>query len=211
MSFNLKVEEIKYIKILYTTTEGEVIKSKAAVKKIDAREIVACEKYQENVFVKTPQEIDLSIIYNDGIYKAKGILKTFENSDPYMFFIIETPQNYEREQKREFFRVNSNYACTLKSNNSDKETSYAVSCINISANGIKVLSKAEFTEKKPFILLIQIKDKTIQTEAKIIRSEKIKNNFEISLTFTKISDKDRDYISQTCLQKQLEQKRNSLK
>ena len=70
MSFNLKVEEIKYIKILYTTTEGEVIKSKAAVKKIDAREIVACEKYQENVFVKTPQEIDLSIIYNDGIYKA---------------------------------------------------------------------------------------------------------------------------------------------
>ena len=44
MQFNLKLEEIKYLKILYSDIYGELCDLKVAIKKIDEREIFACAK-----------------------------------------------------------------------------------------------------------------------------------------------------------------------
>ena len=45
---------------------------------------------------------------------------------------------------------------------------------------------------------------------KYIRSERINDSYKLSFAFTKISEKDRDCISQICILKQIETKRNNI-
>ena len=52
MSFNLKIDDIKYIKISYTDSDGSALTVKAAVKRIDNREILACAKSKENLVIQ---------------------------------------------------------------------------------------------------------------------------------------------------------------
>ena len=55
-----------------------------------------------------------------------------------------------------------------------------------------------------------VNERMVRANIKYIRSEKLDDGYKISFAYTNISDSDRDYISQVCIKKQLEQKRNSL-
>ena len=85
MSFDLNLNNIKYIKISYKNTENEISTIKAILKKIEKSEILACIKAEENLKLTTPQEITLNIVCSEGLYKATTILKKIEIDTPYNF------------------------------------------------------------------------------------------------------------------------------
>ena len=105
MKFSFKLEEIKYTKISYKDCEGYINSLKAAIKDINEEKILACAKVKDSLGIEIPQEIDFSVICNDGIYKTKTILKSIENNEPYVFFILKTPTGIEYQQNREYFRA----------------------------------------------------------------------------------------------------------
>jgi c-di-GMP-binding flagellar brake protein YcgR len=206
MKFNLKEEEIKYIKIFYTDIEKKELTTRAVIKKINNREIIACAKFEEKCHITTPQNVSISFVYSDGIYKTNTTLKSAENEEPYLFFIFETPQEVFYEQNREFFRINSSYNCTCIGKDNFE---FNTKSLDLSANGISILT--ENFENIPDEIIIFINNTPIPTTVQHIRTEEYSDKYKMSFTFINISEKNQNLISQTCIQKQLEQRRNSIK
>lgn len=210
MKFNFKLEDIKYVKILYKDKSSTPCITKAGLKKIDEREIFACGKFEDGLEIDTPQEITLSFICNDGLYRTKTILKSVENDEPYTFFTLNTPQGIEYEQNREYFRVLAKYDCIYKVLVDGVAVEYNSKTVDISANGVSILLPKHIISERNSELYIIINNKPFRTKIKFVRSEKVNEGYKISFTYVDISEQDRDFISQICLKKQLEQRRNSI-
>ena len=209
MKFKVKIEDIKYVKIYYKTLSSTFCNSKIGIKSMNEKEIIACGKFEKSLNIETPQQIDMSIVCNDGLYKTKTNLISFTDEIPYTFFKIETPKSIEYEQNREYFRVSANLDCIYKIFETDKE--YRTKTVDLSANGVSIeLPTHEISEKFSEINLL-INNKKITILVKYVRSEKIKDGYKISFTYHKISETDRDFISQICIQKQLQERRKHLK
>lgn len=211
MKFNLSLEDIKYIKILYKDNDGNPSTIKAAMKSVNEKEIIACAKSEDELYIETPQEITLSIICSDGLYRTKTKLKSAENEEPYIFFIIETPQGLEYQQNREYFRVSVEYNCIYKIVTEDKIKEFKTHTIDISANGVSIFLPVHEISTEEASIEIFFDDINIASKIRYVRSEKMENGYKLSFTYTAISNIDRDFISQVCIKKQLEQKRNSIK
>lgn len=205
MNFNLNIEDIKYLKILYKDSSEKGCTIKAAIKSINNREFLACAKYEDNIDIPAPQEIILSIVCSDGLYRTKTRMKSVELEEPYVFIALDSPVGLEYQQNREYFRINAEYNCTYSIDGRD----FASKTFDISANGISILLPMHITSDNESEISINLEGRIIEAKIKYIRSEKVNTNHKLSFTFTEISDSDRDYISQVCIKKQLEAKRNA--
>ena len=211
MKFNLDLNSVKYIKILYQDAVGNPATAKVALKRVDNREILTCTKFEEGLEIPTPQEIILSIICNDGLYRTKTKLKSDENDEPYTFFILETPSGIEYQQNREYFRVAVKYDCTYSTSTYYETKQIKAQTYDISANGVSLIFPIHEISVNNANLCLKINDKEINTKLKFIRSEKCENGYKFSFMFSKISTSDQDYISQVCIKKQLEQRKYAIK
>jgi c-di-GMP-binding flagellar brake protein YcgR len=210
MGFNLNLENILYMKIMYKDASGNFCPIKSAIKSINEKEMLICSKYIANLEIEVPQEIMLSIICNDGLYKTKAQLRRLENEEPYAFWFVQTPQGLEYQQNREYFRIIADYECIYSLKNGDNLKEIFTKTINISANGVSIFSEEYAVSTQDAVLLININGRKIQTKVKFIRSEKIDDCYKLSFKFTDMNENDRDFISQTCIKKQLEDRRNAL-
>ena len=70
MEFNLNIENINYIKIKYTDKEGFKHCIKSAIKNINEKEILSCTKYEIFINITYPQDAELDIATDSGLYKA---------------------------------------------------------------------------------------------------------------------------------------------
>ena len=211
MKFSFKLEEIKYVKLGYKDSEGYIENSKAAIKEINEKQILACARFNDGIELDLPQEIDFSVICNDGIYKTKTILKSVEKDEPYVFFILETPVGIEYQQNREYFRVPVKYDCIYKIREDGSIKEFSAQTADISANGVSIILPTHTISEEISELVININDIKIVTKVHYVRSEKVDNGHRLSFSFASISELDRDFISQVCIKKQLEQRRNSIK
>lgn len=210
MKFNFNLEDIKYLKILYSDVNNNPATVKAAIKRVNEREIVSCIKYIEGLSVNTPQEVTLSVICNDGLYRTKTKLKSVDEEDPYIFFILETPQGLEHQQNREYFRITANYNCTYYVEYNEEDKCFTTSTVDLSANGVSIIIPELAFSEDDSDIEIMINEKIIQAKIRYVRSERVNEGYKISFTYTSISDADRDYISQVCIKQQLEHKKTSL-
>lgn len=210
MRFNIELENIKYIKILCTDADDKPCNIKAAIKKINEREIIACTRFEENFSAKTPQNVTLSIICTDGLYRTKTKLKSVEDADPYLIFVLEAPQGLEYQQNREYFRVPVKYSCTYSLKVQDEIKHYNAETVDLSANGVSILLPEHITSNEECYLEILIEGIEIRTKVQYIRSEKTNEGYRISFKFSQITNQDQDFISKVCIQRQLEQKRNTI-
>lgn len=205
MKFNLNLDNINYIKIVYKDKSDTVCCTKAAIKNMNERDIYACAKFENNLFLNTPQEVALSFVCENGLYRTSTTLKYIENDAPYTFFTMKTPVGIEYQQNREYFRVKMDEDAIISF---DKET---IPCKihDISANGVRLilLRKVEIPEEADLDLLFA--PKGIKTKAKFIRFDNEDNVPKVSFEFIGMTDSDRDFISQKCIQKQLEYKRSN--
>lgn len=211
MKFDFKMEEINYIKIVCKDLYGNLERIRAAFKSMNDGEILACTKSNTVLNIETPQNVMLNIICDNGLYYAETILKSVENDDPYVFFTLKTPDNLEFSQKREFFRVLASLKCICNSNMDNRINNIELKTFDLSANGICIISPSFFEFKNITDLEVFINDRKVETKVRYIRSENFNEGYKISFSFAKISEHDRDFISQFCIKKQLEQRRNNLR
>ena len=206
MQFNLRLEDLKYLKITYKNNNESLYTPKAANKQIDMRELLVCIKFQDNMKIPAPQNINLSIVCNDGLYKTSSSLKYLYNEPPYTFLALEKPKNLEYQQNREFFRIIANYKCIYRV--SDRE--FEVKTNNLSANGISIFSPELIIDDSTSVIFIEINGKKMEIPVNYVRSERVEKGYNISFSFNSISESNRDFISQVCIKKQLEDRRNSI-
>lgn len=207
MKFNLSLENIKYVKILYANADGNPTSVRAALKRIDEREITACFKYEEDFNIKTPQQVTLSMICSEGLYRTKTILKSYSINPPYITFYLETPESLEYQQNREYFRIPVSYKCIYYVDNNGQHSSFDAQTLDISANGVSILLPVHIFSEEDAEIEMMIEEKLVSAKIRYVRSEKIPSGYKLSFKYTEIQNRDRDYISQICIQKQIEDKR----
>ena len=209
MKFNLNIEDIKYIKILYADANGNPVSAKAGLKKITEREITACLKFEDYFHIEIPQVITISFVCPDGLYRTKTKLKSYLSEAPYIILYMETPENLEFRQNREYFRVPASYQCKYYVNNNGTPAVFDATVADISANGISIIMPVHIFPEDNAEIEVLTDGKTVKTGVRYIRSERFNDGYKLSFTYTEISNKDRDYIAQLCIKKQLEYKRNN--
>lgn len=210
MKFNLNLNDIKYVKILYKNELGNPSSTKAALKRANEHEFLACTKFEDGLNIETPQTITLSIICNDGLYRTKTELKKIENDEPYTFFVLAPPSGIEYQQNREYFRVAVGFDCIFSAWSKDGDINIKAKTYDISANGVSIITKEDIAPIGDSDLSVLINGIEIRSRVRFVRSEKINDEYKHSFFFTNISNNDRDFISQVCIKKQLEAKRNSI-
>ena len=215
MKFNLKSDEIDYVKILYKDNYGFSRIAKAFIKNISEYDIYACIKKDDFEKIPSPQEISAGFACKDGLYKSKTTLKYTKYEEPYLYFSIQTPDEVDYQQNREYFRVNIDKEVTIYYETEDGEAVINCTTYDISANGVRVMLEKETKFPQEVFVEIKLDKKTVRTKAKYVRTEieegQIKAAFIFSaFSFLNLEQADLDYISRVCLQKQIADKRNSM-
>ena len=215
MKFALDINNVNYIKIVYKDVSGTSHCSKAIVKQIGEKEIIACTKADIKPKIDTPQEVNLSFACDDGLYKATTILKYISNlydDDSYVYFRLKTPEEIEYHQDREYFRVRAGIKVIIYYNQPDTEQTQSLECYayDISANGIRVWFMEPTDISQNVKLEILFDGRKIYTNAHCVRTDFENKISMLSFKFNGIKEQDVDYISQFCIKKQLEIKRSQL-
>lgn len=205
MKFNLNFNNINYIKIVYKDNSDKTCCTKAAIKSINERDIFACAKFEDGLHIKTPQDILVSFVCDNGLYRTTTTLKFLESEPPYIFFTMKTPEGLEYQQNREYFRVLMEEDVIL---GFDGKVIPA-KIYDISANGVSLILPDKIEIPDEVYLDLLFKPKNIKTRAKFIRFDNENDKYKASFKFIDIKNADIDLISQKCIQKQLEYKRNS--
>lgn len=204
MKFNLNLDSINYIKMVYKDGSDNTCCTKAAIKSMSEREIFACAKFEDGLSIQTPQEVSLSFVCENGLYRTMTTLKYVEKDEPYVFFGIKTPLGLEYQQNREYFRVRMEEDVILTFN----KTSIPCKVHDISASGVRVILPEKIEIPNEVILDILFSPKNVKTKARFIRMDNEDNVLKAAFEYVGISEADMDLISQKCIKKQLEYKRN---
>ena len=209
MKFNLNTENINYVKITYKDNNDFAHCIKAAIRLITEHELLACIKVDELPDIKVPQEVSLGIACENGLYKTKTILKKIEEDDAYMLLSIQRPDEVEYQQKREYFRVKIKENVSILYTLNEQNITYSGITYDISAKGVRIeLDKVtDFPEEVKLVLYLP--QKTINVQAKYIRSDEDDKILKASFQFVNIAQSDLDYVSQLCFRKQLEERRKN--
>jgi len=212
MKFNFDRARINYIQISYKLSDSTLCFCKVGLRTVDAKTVVVSGKI-DNIFeMRKAQDLTMDIVCADGLYRAKTKLKSIKEDHPYTYLFLENPDEVIYQQNREFFRIEADYPCLSVSEDDEGNIQqYNTETINLSANGISLLFNQKLLTKTFVNLVLYINEKEINIKARLVRNEKYKNLYKTSFSFVRISESDRDYISQICIQKQIIERRKLLK
>ncbi len=211
MKLNLNAENINYIKITYKDNNSFSHCIKASVKSINSIDIIACIKTEERLYIKTPQEIELGIAGDNGLFKANSVLKYTDWQEPYEFLGIKIPDDAEFFQNREYFRVKTEQSAEIILESDDNNLKKILcKTHDLSANGVCLVLDRLYDFPEDAKLKIRFPEREVITKAKYIRSDEDDGIVKVSYEFNELSSQDMDFISQVCLKIQLENKRKTL-
>ena len=210
MKFNLKLENIKYVKIHCEDSNGDSISIKTGIKSITESQIVLLTKYSDSYTSIQPQEINADFVCDDGIYYIKTRIRKVEKDTPYIIYILDSAQEMDYQQNREYFRIPYKTECICETNIQGEISHYCGETINMSANGMKVVFPNCFITNGNCKISFKIENKKFELQSCYIRSENVNNEYLISFSYNKIDDSEREFLSQFCIKQQLEQRRKNL-
>lgn len=210
MKFNLNLDNINYIKLVYKDKDNNPRCTKAAIKSLGEHEIYACAKFDNDFSIKTPQNISLSFICDNGLYRTTTTLKYIQKEEPYIFFTLETPESLDYQQNREYFRVRLYEDVIIAYTYNEQAKKVITKTYDISANGIRIELTEPVTFPEEVVVNILFPKRNITTKARFIRTDDEDDILKASFNFIDLSEKDIDMISQICIQKQLEYKRSKM-
>ncbi len=211
MIFNLNLENINYLKIIYKDKNDTTRCAKAAIKKMNEFDIIACTKLENGFNLRTPQDISLSFICENGLYRTTTSLKYIDIKDEYVFFTIKSPVGLDYQQNREYFRVRMEVPVTILYERYGISKKLTGVTYDISANGVRLsFDKVEEISNDVEIIFL-FENKIIATKAQLIRMDTDVKIYDAAFKFVDLKSNDMDFISQLCIKTQLEYKRNSIK
>lgn len=211
MKLDLEKANINYVQVLYKSDDTTIRTFKAGLRSVDDSTITISGKSDDSLMINSSQDVTLDFICQDGLYRCSVKLKYLKTETPYTYLVLEKPKDFIYQQNREYFRIDVNYPSAVIVREKDGIKRYNVETLNISANGVSLLFPQKIFTEYPVEFVLNINNKKLEIIARLIRCDKFKNQYKISFAFQKISEADRDFISQICIQKQLEERRKHLK
>ena len=205
MKFRLNIDYIKFTELKCGNTT-----IKCDVRSINNEKIFLCSKYNVDYLKIASQDVVAKFVCIDGLYTIKTKLELVKRDEPYVIFTLKTPLEMNFEQKRNFFRIETSQSCICETELDGVISQYSGIIVNLSANGVCALFPNYFLTNGECSFKFKLDGKDFILKSKYIRSENYNNNYKVSFTFTEIADEEKDFISKTCFQKQLENRRKNM-
>lgn len=209
MKFNLSEENVNYVKITYADKENFSHCIKSAVRLIGGTEILVSTKFEEDVFIPVPQDVDIGIACDNGLYKAHTVLRKVEFEDPYTLLSLKKPEEVEFQQNREYFRVKIQENAIISYENGEEQVKLSALTYDLSAKGVRIEIDEEIDFPAQVTISLFFQNKIIVAPSEFIRNDNEDNILKASFRFTDISQSDLDFISQVCFKKQIEDRRKN--
>lgn len=210
MKLNFRLEDIRYANLLYRDSNGNPCMDSIIIKDLKDNILANC-KASKRLQLQSKQNVTLSIVCSDGLYILKTKVKSVEQDEPYIFIVFEQAESIEHHQKREYFRVPAMYECMVYARVDKELQDIKVKTFDISANGICLFIPDNVQYQNINELTINIENNFIKIKVKYIRAVKLEKGSKVSYYFDYISESDRNFISQVCIKKQIEERRNLLR
>ena len=104
------ISEIEYAKV---DIPEMGVSYKTAVTALGEQTTTANMLSKEKIDIQTPIDIMISYVAKDAMYSAPTTLMVAQYNRPYMVFTIKTPEELERLQRREYYRVKVNIGAKI--------------------------------------------------------------------------------------------------
>ena len=184
--------KIEYIKIVIPELGSEYISTKY---KTGGRTTSVDIESNNKIFLKTPREVVFCCITEKALYHTKTTLLNIQHFNSVSTFILMTPQDFEEQQKRKYYRVKTDNEVKLYYDENGTQKVIPCRACNLSAGGIRII-----LQERPVLpvfanLDIIFKDKTITAKGKLIRCYYNNNIPQAAFEFIEISKEDIEYIS----------------
>ena len=145
---------------------------------------------------ETDESVELFSMTTKGQLYFESIVKEVQNDIVSVWF----PITYKYLQRREYSRVYLNKTITLQ----DGNNVITAQVVDISAGGLKIITKEQLELLKEYKISIEIENKNLETSFEPIRTESSSNGFISSGRYKNISNYDRIALVQYCFRKQIE-------
>ena len=197
------------IKILKENINGEIEEYASKVESIDKDDLFLIHTpIRKSELIIFPNGTEFAVTYlveKKGMVKfdAEVIEKVREGN--MIFTRIKRTGDIVENQRRQFFRIESNFDVSLKKQ--DSEEIEQTSSVDISAGGIKVYTdqKVELGDIIDTTFLLDGVKMYIETKVvKRVRKDNSRNRWEISLEFLNLSEKEREHIIRFVFEKERE-------
>ena len=136
-------------------------------------------------------------------FDAKVIEKVREGK--ITFIRIKRISDIVENQRRQFFRIETNFKVDLK--RKDSQEIEHVASLDISAGGMKVYTDKKVELGDVLDTYFSLDDTQMYLETKVVkkvRNDNIRNRWEISLAFLNLSEKERESIIRFVFEKERE-------
>ena len=169
-----------------------------------------CTKCEDDEFrIKTPQNVTVSFACDNGLYRTMVELIHSELRNSYVYFTLKTPEGLEFQQNREYFRVKMTEKAILSFKQNNEIKRVPSTTFDISANGVKLVIPEKYDNLEEVLINIMFDTRDFKSKARFVRYDDEDGILKASFQFIELPNNDVDFISQKCIQKQLEYKRNN--
>lgn len=207
---DVDLKDVNYLKFSVTDKNGHNHDVKACIIQISKLVIRAQAQANKQIIIDRPQKIDLNLICSNGLYTTTTNLNSISNNYGYTDFVLDLPKEFVYKQERDYFRVKIEKDAILSFKQDDEIKHYPVKIKDLSASGVKIDLKIVIDIPDSVAINMLLDTKEVRTNAKFIRIETEHNTVSAAFKFMDLSDSNKDFISKTCIQKQLQDKRKGL-
>ncbi len=213
VDFYNQFKDFKSFEVVFSDTNDELQKLFCTIKSIENNRIIifANNEKNKNVSAKVGDDLKLYIYTDNGIYSAVSKILLATNGIINTEYVITYPTNSKHSQRREYFRADMllDFKMEIMINTELNQTSNITGKTkNICGKGMSFVSNKPFPDCDFIQIELRFKEKTITTNAELVYSKQIvvdnRPKFIHAFTFTKISQKNIDFIVKKCFLHQLE-------
>ena len=163
---------------------------------IDVSEDCFTVQLHDDYKYEKDESVELFTMTSKGQLYFETIIKDVDKKIVSIWF----PLSYKYLQRREFSRIQTEQEIILYDNNNNITAQIS----DISAGGLKVITKEQLQLLKEYKISINIENKIVETVFEPIRIETSSKGFISSGRFNDISNYDRIALVQYCFRKQIE-------
>ena len=203
MRLNFNLENIKYLKLEYQTSEKKSAVLKLALREKLENEFIAITKGKNIPNMSLPAPVKIGFVCHDGLYITESRVDKIETIDGSTLFYILNPRTLDYQQNRYYYRIIKEMDCIYTVVDENGTNSYSAVTYDISAGGVSILLQENPISKGECSIVIMHEGHDIKAYLEFVRCEIFEDMYKLSFMFTDIDEQDRKRLLDLCVNNQL--------
>ena len=193
--------KIEYIKIIVNESATSYISTKY---KLGDNMITASVDTDNKIYLTTPRDVVVCYVTDEAMYSAQTQLLSLQYSNYVATFVLKTPEEFERQQERKYFRVKIDKEAEIIYTENGVTKTIPCRTSDLSAGGVRLILKNRPEIPSDLTVNLLFDNKTYKLNAKLVKCYYNDNVPTVGLQFVDMTEKQTDDILSICFKKQIQ-------